>query len=128
MIAIGTKGRVERRVTKAMLAKTMASGALEVLATPIMIAFMEEAAQNAIAPLLPQGQTSVGSKLNIEHLSPTPEGMLVWAQCEVTGVEGRHVRFDVTAGDSQGLIGRGTHERVVVDAERFLQKCRGKME
>jgi predicted thioesterase len=128
MIPVGLKNRFERVITKDMTAIAMHSGALPIFATPILIAFMEEAAQEGIRPYLEPGMASVGTLVNIEHLSPTPEGMLVWAACEVTAVEGRKVTFHVTAGDRFGLIGEGTHERFIIDVERFLKKCNDKQQ
>ena len=82
----------------------------------------------AIAPALEDGTSSVGTKLSISHLSATPVGLNVWAESEVTAVDGKRVEFKVTAGDEKGLIGEGTHERFIVTDSRFLTKAAGKLE
>ena len=125
-IAIGTKGHAENTVTQKSTALAMGSGTLEVFATPCMAALMENAAERSIAPFLGEGQSSVGTALSITHERATPVGMKVWAESEVTAADGRRVSFSVEAYDERGLIGRGTHERFIIDSERFLAKCYGK--
>ena len=92
-----------------------------VLATPMMILAMENAALNAIRQYLEPGETAVGTALNIRHLAATPVGQRVTAVAEVTGVEGRQVVFAVSARDEIEEIGKGTHERMVVDLHRLVQ-------
>ena len=99
------------------------SGSLPVFATPMMAALMEEAACNAIAPFLSEGETTVGTKLDISHDAATPEGLTVTATAEITGVSGREISYHVTAEDGVGVIGSGTHKRFLVDADRFLNKA-----
>ena len=82
----------------------------------------------AIAPALNEGDSSVGTKLNISHVSATPIGLQVWAESEVTAVDGKRIEFKVTAGDEKGLIGEGTHERFIVTNDRFLAKTAKKLE
>ena len=108
-------------------AKALGSGLLPVLATPAMTALMEQAAAGALEEFLPEGWTSVGISLNIEHTSATPLGMRFRAEAEVTAVEGRKIRFAVRAYDEAGEIGRGTHERFAVEAEPFLAKAAKKL-
>jgi predicted thioesterase len=122
------KIRVEEVVTEQNTAICAGSGTLPVFATPFMCAFMEKAAWMAIAPALNEGDSSVGTKLNISHLSATPVGLKVWAESEVTAVDGKRIEFKVTAGDEKGLIGEGTHERFIVTDERFLAKTAKKLE
>ncbi len=127
-VSVGMKTRVEAVVSQENTAVTAGSGTLPVFATPFMCALMEKAAWMAIAPGLNEGDGSVGTKLNISHLSATPVGMKVWAESEVTAVDGKRIEFKVTSGDEKGLIGEGTHERFIVTDERFLAKTAKKLE
>jgi len=127
-VAIGMKARVEEVVTKDNTALSVGSGTLPVFATPFMCALMEKAAWMAIAPALNDGDSSVGTKLDISHLSATPVGLSVWAESEVTAVDGKRIEFNVRAGDEKGMIGEGTHERFIVSDERFLSKAAKKLE
>ena len=127
-VTVGMKVRVEDMVTQDNTAIRAGSGTLPVYATPFMCALMEKAAWMAIAPALNEGDSSVGTKLIISHLSATPVGSKVWAESEVTAVDGKRVEFKVTAGDEKGLIGEGTHERFIVTNERFLAKTARKLE
>lgn len=127
-IAIGLKGRAESVVTEHNTAISAGSGTLPVFATPWMCALMEQAAWTAIAPALAEGESTVGTKLSISHSSATPVGLRVWAESEVTLVEGKRVEFKVAAYDEAGLIGEGTHERFLVTNERFLAKAARKVE
>ena len=127
-VTVGMKIRVEEVVTEQNTAICAGSGTLPVFATPFMCALMEKAAWMAIAPALNEGDSSVGTKLNISHLSATPVGLKVWAESEVTAVDGKRIEFKVTAGDEKGLIGEGTHERFIVTDERFLAKTARKLE
>ena len=103
-------------------AVTMGSGDLEVFATPAMVALMENAAMNAVAPALPQGSTTVGAEMNTTHIKPSAIGVRVQATATLIAVEGRKLTFDVEAYDEAGVIGRGTHVRFIVDKERFMAK------
>ena len=127
-VTVGMKIRVEEIVSEQNTAICAGSGTLPVFATPFMCALMEKAAWMAIAPALNEGDSSVGTKLNISHLSATPVGLKVWAESEVTAVDGKRIEFKVTAGDEKGLIGEGTHERFIVTDERFLAKTAKKLE
>ena len=109
-------------------AQALGSGLLPVLATPAMTALMEQAAAGALEDFLPEGWTSVGISLDIEHTSATPLGMSFRAKAEVTAVEGRKILFAVRAYDEVGEIGRGTHERFAVEAEPFLAKAVKKLD
>ena len=126
-LTIGLKGTASNEVERADTALEVGSGELLVFATPCMVAMMEGAACDALEGHLPEGQTTVGVALNIEHLSATPVGMEVWAEAEITAVEGRTITFSVTARDEAGEIGRGTHVRVMVDAQRFLDRTYQKL-
>lgn len=127
-ITIGTSGKATVTVDTSNLAQTVGSGSLPVFATPMMAALMEQAACNAVAPFLAEGETTVGTKLEISHDAATPPGLTVTATAEVTAVSGREITFQVTAADDAGIIGAGTHKRFLIDAERFLAKTekRGK--
>ena len=92
-----------------------------------MVALMEGAACEAIAEALPDIQTTVGIALNIEHISATPVGLDVRAEAEVTAVEGKVITFSVRAYDEVGEIGNGTHKRVIVNSQKFLDKAYAKL-
>ena len=130
MIVIGTKCQLEETVTPELTAAHVGSGALPVFATPYMCALMENAAMYALQQFLEEGQGSVGTHLDISHDAPTPVGMKVWAEAEITGVSenGKMVDFAVKAWDETGPVGSGTHTRAVIRNERFMAKCNGKLE
>ena len=126
-VTIGMKGNAETTVERQDTAYEVGSGNLLVYATPCMVALMEGAACNAIAPVIPEGKTSVGTMLNITHIAATPVGMDVRAEAEVTEVDGNTVTFQVTAYDESGKIGEGTHKRAVINSQRFLDKTYSKL-
>lgn len=126
-LEIGLTGRAETVVTDANTAAAVGSGLAPVFATPAMIALMENAAVNAIQPFLGPEEGSVGTRLDVSHDAATPVGMRVWAKAEVTAVEGRKVSFSVSAFDEAGPIGSGTHQRFVINSEKFLAKAQGKL-
>ena len=127
-VSVGMKGRAEAVVNQDNAAVTAGSGTLPVFATPWMCALMEKASWTAVAPGLEPGESTVGTRLNITHDSATPLGLKVWAESQVTAVDGRRIEFQVTAYDERGLIGQGTHERFVIQNERFLAKTAKKLE
>ena len=127
-VAVGMKFRVEDTVVQDNTAISAGSGTLTVFATPFMCALMEKAALMAIAPALDEGDSSVGTKLSISHLSASPVGLKVWAESAVTAVAGKRIEFKVTAGDEKGLIGEGSHERFIITNDRFLAKAARKLE
>lgn len=98
------------------------SGTLPVFATPAMVALMENAAMKAAEQLLHEGESTVGSELNIKHLSPTAVGEEVSATAVLTAQEGRKLTFSVVATDKNGKIGEGTHVRYIVNIEKFMSK------
>ena len=126
MIPVGAKGRADMTVTQDKTAAAVGSGSLAVFATPWMCAMMELAACNALAPYYDEGQSSVGTKLDISHDAATPVGMKVCAEAEVVEVDRRRIVFQVTAWDEAGVIGKGTHERFLINAEKFLAKTEAK--
>lgn len=125
-ITIGAKGTAMTSVTEDKLAVTMGSGSLRVFATPAMTALMEASACNCLEVYLSDGETTVGTELNIKHTSATPEGMNVTAEAVLTAVNGRELTFDVKAFDECGEIGSGTHKRFVVYSEKFTEKTYSK--
>lgn len=126
-IEIGTKGLAQTQVEQEDTAKSVGSGDLLVYATPCMVALMEGAACESVAPFLAQGESSVGTMMNVSHTSATPVGMEVRAESVVTAVDGRKITFEITAYDECGEIGKAVHERVIVKAERFLEKTYDKI-
>lgn len=125
-LEIGLTGRADTVVTEANTAAAVGSGLAPVFATPCMIALMENAAVNAIQPCLGPEEGSVGTRLDVSHDSATPVGMKVWAQAELTAVEGRRLTFAVSAFDEAGPIGGGTHQRFVIHTQKFLDKTQAK--
>ena len=126
-IKVGLKAEVSTVVEREDTALEVGSGSLLVYATPCMVALMEGAACDAIADCLPDTKTSVGTELNIKHLSATPVGLEVRAEAEVTAVEGNTITFQVAAFDESGKIGEGTHKRVVISTQKFLDKVYDKL-
>ena len=125
---IGAKFKVTINVMENDTAKAYGSGTLAVLATPRMIALMEESSYKCIEKYLEDGQSSVGTYLDVKHLSATPVGMEVYAESEVVEVDGRKVVFSVKAYDEKGLIGEGKHERFIIFSEKFVAKTYQKLE
>lgn len=118
----GLSGRVVLTVGDADSAIAMGSGDVAVLATPRIVALMEAAAVVAIEGALPIGFTTVGSRIEVDHLAPTAVGAEVVAHAVVTGVEGRSASFDVTVDEGSSTVARGSHVRVVVERERFVSR------
>lgn len=103
-------------------AKHIGSGASRVMATPWMIAFMERVSHRLLAGSLPLGYSSVGVMINVRHVAPTPVGKNIRVRTEIIGIEGLRVVFQVDAWDDYELVGSGTHERFIIDTERFLRR------
>lgn len=106
------------------LAVTIGSGDLEVLATPIMMALMENAAMMAVKDTLEEGMTTVGGQISSSHLKPTAPGSTITATAVLTAIEGRKLTFRITAQDENGIIGEGEHLRFIVDRNRFMSKLK----
>lgn len=123
----GIKYTIEKTVTTEMTARIMGSGTLDVLATPSMIALIEETAWKSVASELEQGMASVGTNLKIDHLAPTPVGMKVRCETELKEVDGRKLVFEVNVYDEKGLVGKGTHERFIINEEKFQTKANSKL-
>ena len=123
----GLKNTVEFTITEDMSAARVGSGALNVFATPTMIAMMEKAALECVQPYLEEGQGTVGILINVTHDAATPIGMKVRCEAELTEVDGRRLAFKVEAFDDAGHIGGGTHERFIVFNEKFQAKTDAKL-
>ncbi len=126
-VEIGMRGEAAAVVAQEDTAQAVGSGLVPVFATPRMIALMEQAAVNAVQSALEPGQGTVGTRLDVKHSAATPVGMKVTAQAEVIGVEGRQVVFLVTAFDDAEQIGGGTHERFIIQTDKFLARAQGKL-
>ena len=122
MLTIGQTYTCTRTVEEHHLAAHVGSGDLRVLATPSMIALMEEAAMRCVAPHIEETQTTVGGHIAASHLKPTAHGRTITATATLTAVEGRKLQFTVSASDEQGLIGEGEHTRFIVDREKFMAR------
>ena len=118
-LTLGMKGKAEILVGEEHTAPKVGSGRVHVLATLVMINLIEAAALAAVEHLLPAGQQSLGTHLDVRHFAATPVGMRVSAEAELVKIDGRLLTFRVTAADAIETIGEGTHERVVVTLERF---------
>jgi len=126
-IPIGANGRFELVVRPEHLANQFKDTALPpVLATPVMVMVMENAALNAIKPYLDAGESAVGTRVEVRHLAPTPIGQRVVGEAEVTKVDGRRIELTVRATDETEEIGAGTHERVIVDLARLAKRLNAK--
>ena len=126
-IPTGTQGSFAIVVAPEHLANRFKDATLPgVLATPVMIMAMENAALNAMKPYFEAGESAVGTRVDVSHLEATPVGRRVVAFAEVTGVNGRHITFHVHAKDGAEEIGRGTHERAVIDLAKFSERLAAK--
>lgn len=125
-MVIGTKGKIETVVNEHNTAKFAGSGSLDVFATPNMICLMEQAAQASVADYLEEGQGTVGTKIEVTHDAATPLGMKVWAESELVEIDRRRLVFEVAAYDECGLIGKGRHERFIIQNDKFLAKVNAK--
>lgn len=127
-ISVGLKGRCETVVAQENAAAAVGSGLLPVFATPMMVGLMENAAVNAVSDHLAEGEGTVGTHLDVSHDAATPIGMKVWAEAELTAVDGRALTFAVTAYDERGPIGQGIHHRFIIQNEKFMAKTLRKLE
>ena len=123
----GIKGEKTLIVTDEMTAARVGSGLLPVYATPMMIAEMENVASSSVAPYLQDGEGTVGTKMNVSHVSASPVGIEVRIETELVEVDRRRLVFDVKAYDAAGLIGEGVHERFVIQNEKFMAKTAAKL-
>lgn len=123
-----SRGRKQLVVTRDYTASAWGSGLMDILATPAMIALAEATCMESVQGDLDKGLTTVGTKVDIEHLSPTPLGMTVTCKSELIEIDRRKLVFKVELFDDKGVIGRGRHERFIVDAEAFQEKANAKNE
>lgn len=121
-VELGIKGHSETMVVFENTAAAVGSGLVPVFSTPSMIGLMENSAVDALTPYLAEGEGSVGTTISVSHDSATPIGMKVWADCELTEMNGKALTFTVTAYDERGVIGKGTHGRFIINVEKFLAK------
>lgn len=126
MFNTGTVFQVKEKVTEDMTAAAVGSGDLRVLATPAMTALMEKAALNCAKSGLDGNESTVGISLNIRHIAPTPVGMEVTCRATLVQVDSRKLTFSLEAFDEKEKIGEGTHERFIINSEKFQNKCDGK--
>ena len=127
---IGDTNEIKKIVTDELTATAAGSGALRVFGTPYLAAMMENAALEYIARELPEGKSTGGVKVSVEHTAPTPVGMEVTVRVRVTDISanGKLIDFEMEAFDAAGPIGTGRHQRAIIDIERFMSKCYGKLE
>lgn len=128
MLTVGISNECVKEVTLENTASALGSGTLDVYATPAMIALMEETCMVSVQSELEDGWGTVGTGLNIDHLSATPVGMKVRCISNLVEVDGRKLVFDVQAFDEVGLIGQGTHVRFMIQNEKFFKKAQRKLE
>lgn len=122
-VATGQKGEAKLVVTDADTARALGSGSVDVLGTPRLIALCEEASCRAVAPDLPEGSTTVGLSVRVDHLQPSAVGSPVMAEAVLAKVDGRRLTFNVSANDDRGLVAVGKVTRVIVEVDRFLARC-----
>ena len=122
----GIRGYAETTVDKTNVASAVGSGLLDVFSTPSMIAMIEKAAKESVQPLLEEGQGTVGMRMEADHFAPTPIGEKVWAESELTEVDGRILTFSVSVFSRVEKIGQATHRRCIIYNERFEAKMNAK--
>lgn len=127
-IILQTTAHAECLVDETKLACHVGSGTVNVYATPMMIALMEQAAVSCLKPFMEPGETSVGAMINITHDAATPLGMKVWASATIIAVDRKKITFEVCAKDEAGCIGSGTHVRFIMNQEKFESKALAKLQ
>lgn len=123
----GLIGCAEALVTTDKTAKACGSGSLPVLGTPFMLALMEEATCNSLDGALEEGKSSVGVSMEVQHSAASPVGIKVWAESELTKIDGKMLTFTVTAYDEAGVIGKAVITRCVIRSEPFVARCNSKL-
>ncbi len=124
----GIKNSGELTVTEEMTADAWGSGGQPVFATPAMIALMENTAWKSVEPFMKEGQTTVGTHIDVKHLSASPLGAHITCESELVEIDRRRLVFKVSASDDAGPIGGGTHERFIIDAEKFMAATEAKLD
>lgn len=125
-LTIGLNAEINRIVTEADTAAKWGSGLVPVFGTPSLVGLMEAAAVKALEGYLPEGQTTVGGRIDVRHLAATPVGMQVRARAELTSVDGKKLTFQIEAWDEVEKIGEALHERFVIDTEKFIARTQTK--
>ena len=125
-LELGIMGSASCVVTEQDTAKAVGSGGVDVMSTPRLVALMEHAAKDSVAPYLEPGMTTVGTALNIQHMAATPVGMNCTAESTLIEIDRRRLVFEITAHDDVEVVGKGTHERFIVNSEKFVSKCNSK--
>lgn len=128
MVDVGTKRSQTWLVGEEHLASALGSGLVDVLATPVLVGFCEECARMMVEPTLPAGQKTVGTSISLEHVAATPPGMRVTVTAELLEIDRRRLSFRVEAHDEVELVGRGMHDRFVIDEARFAESIAAKRE
>ncbi len=123
MIEAGLKGSAEVTVARGNTAMEVGSGSVEVFATPMLVALLENAAINALKGKLPEGSTTVGMEIAVKHLAATPVGLVVKGEAFLEEVDGRRLIFRVEAHDSVEKVGEGRHVRFILNQEKFMEKA-----
>lgn len=121
--AVGLKGEARLVVGDTDTARALGSGDVEVLGTPRLVALFEQATIDALRGVLDDGQSSVGMRVQVDHLQPTPVGAEIVVEASLDKIEGRRITFTVTASDSGGLVAAGKVTRVMIDVDKFMSKC-----
>lgn len=127
MLEKGLTGKAETVVTSDNTAKTFGSGTLDVFATPAMIALMEETCWKTVQPELDEGCGTVGTQVNIAHSAPSAIGNHIKCEASLIEVDGRRLVFEVECRDDNGIIGKGTHERFIINNEKFIAKAESRV-
>ncbi|MBP3895668.1 MAG: thioesterase family protein [Mogibacterium sp.] len=125
-LKVGMKFTREVEVVHELTADAVHSGGLPVFATPMMIGLMENASWSLAEECMEEGYSTVGTLVNVKHISATPVGATVRAETELTEIDGRRLVFKVAAYDDKGLIGEGTHERFIINTDKFMNKTNAK--
>ena len=125
MLEIGMKGSLKTTVTEQNTAKTFGSGALDVFATPAMLALMEETCWKMVQPELADGEGTVGTKVDVSHDRASAIGHTITCEAVLTEIDRRRLVFEVTCFDGDNVIGKGTHERFIINNEKFMEKALG---
>lgn len=127
MLEKGIRNTITIKVTQDKTARVMGSGTLDVFATPAMVALMEQTAAQSVQPHLDEDVTSVGTKINVEHLSADPIDIEVTCESVLTEVDNRKLCFDIIVSDKHGVVGKAYHERFLIKSESFMNKTNAKL-
>ena len=126
-LGVGMSRKERWEVTDDMSALAVRSGGEEVLSTPYLLALMECCAFELAEPGMDRGMTTVGIKVTLNHVSPTPVGLVIWAEARITRIRENTIDFDITAYDKEGVIGEAKHTRAIVSSKKFKVLAAGKL-